>query len=104
MGVKTGVGNRRVVRAGRQWPLQARCMTSWLVLTALHLPLAYADPPAQRSTVHVALPHEQTAPPQTRALPAPHAFSMSHQLEAARGPLPQAFIENNGQVDERAKL
>jgi len=75
------------------------------VLSTFFLPWAiYADPPGSTSTVRSLPADEQSSASQPKATPAPRRGDSGSGLTTAHGRFPHTFVENRGQVDERAKL
>ena|SRR5437867_2529811 len=64
----------------------------------------HKDAPDSTSTVRSLPANEQSSASQPRATPTPGWAHADLGLTTAHGRLPQAFIENPGQVDERARL
>src|SRR5712691_8649766 len=76
-----------------------------IVLAGLLLPWAvHADAPGSTDVVRSLPADEQSSASQSKATPATRRGDSGRGLTTAHGRVPHAFLENQGQVDERVKL
>ena len=105
MGGKTRARNVLVPVVDLPLPARIRRALSCIALALILLPWAvHADAPGSTNTVRSLPAEEQSSASQPTATPAPARGDSVRGPTTPHGRLPQAFIENRGQVDERVKL
>src|SRR5213593_3235276 len=92
--------------SGRSNPASARHpFLRAIVLAELLLPWAvHADAPGSTDAVRGLPVAEQSSASQPKATPATRRGCSGRGLTTAHSRVPRAFLENQGQVDERVKL
>ena len=105
MGGKTRARNVLVPVVDLPLPARIRRALSCIALALILLPWAvHADAPGSTNTVRSLPAEDQSSASQPTATPAPGRGDTARGPTTPHGRLPQAFIENRGQVDERVKL